>query len=264
MTAENPQSYFDDSADAPSQLLLDLDGYEGPIDVLLGLARDQKVDLTRISILRLADQYLDYIQKLKDLRLELAADYLVMAAWLTYLKSRLLLPKDDRNPDEPNPEEMAEALALQLRRLEAMREAGKRLMARPRLGADVFARGVSEDIPVTETLFYTVGQVDLLKAYSGFLRRQSEGESLALPNIEVYSIEAAALRLSSMLGRVINWQALLSFLPQDISDSLLYKSAVASTFAATLEMARSGKLALRQDELFGPIFVRAAETERTN
>lgn len=258
MTDDDFDDPFNGDDQGGGQLVLDLEGFEGPIDVLLSLAREQKVDLTRLSILRLADQYLAYIQTLKSLRLDLAADYLVMAAWLAYLKSRLLLPKDERDPDEPNPEEMADALAFQLRRLEAMRTAGKRLMARPRLGIERFPAASGEELPVIETLFYAAGLVDLLKAYADHVRRQTSVADLKIPPPEVFTIEAAAKRLSAMIGRAVNWVSLLSFLPDEIAGSLLYRSAVASTFAATLEMARSGQLSLRQDNPFGPILVRAA------
>jgi len=250
---------FDDAADAvgPAQLVLDLDGFEGPIDVLLTLAREQKVDLLHISILQLADQYLDYVRRARRQRLELAADYLVMAAWLAYLKSRLLLPEDGAE-GEPSGEEMAEALAFQLRRLEAMREAAAKLMARDLLGRDVFARGVPEDISPLAVPVYALTLNDLLSAYADQRRRRVAVASFHLGPIRLMTLEAAIRRLSGMLGMALEWTTLARFLPPDLGDPLLARSALASTFAATLELCRSGRIRLRQERPFAPLFVRAA------
>jgi segregation and condensation protein A len=243
----------------PVQLVLDLDGFEGPIDLLLVLAREQKVDLTRISILQLADQYLAFVQRARQASLELAADYLVMAAWLAYLKSRLLLPSQD-DEAEPSGEELAEALAFQLRRLEAMREAGQRLMARDLLGRDVFARGAADGITVIQTPIYSLSLYDVIKAYADQARR-GRPTALSIPPSELFSIDAAVARLSAMLGRAVQWSSLESFVPTGLVGTLIARSALASTFAASLELAREGKLALRQDHPFAPIFLRAAQGE---
>jgi segregation and condensation protein A len=243
-----------------AQFVLDLDGYEGPIDVLLVLARDQKVDLTRISILDLADQYLSFVSRARRLRLELAADYLVMAAWLAYLKSRLLLP-EPAGEGEPSGAELAAALAFQLQRLEAMRDAAKRLMARGQLGQDFFARGVSEPIPVVQIPVYSVKLYDLLRAYGAIASRRQAG-LLRIAPTEIYSMDDALKRLAGMLGTAVDWQMLLNFLPDDFAEGIRGRSAVASTFAASLELARSGQLELRQESIFGPIFVRSRGSEQ--
>ncbi len=236
------------------KLVLDLDGYEGPLDVLLDLARDQKVDLTQISILELADQFLDFVTHARKLRLDLAADYLVMAAWLAYLKSRLLLPHSPEG-EEPSGPEMAAALRFQLRRLEAMRDVAARLMSRPRLGAQIFGRGEPENIgPVSATL-YEVSLYELLKAYSSQQRR-GDMATLTIEPMELYSIEDALLRLNNLLGASNDWATLMSFLPEELKVGIGARSALASTLAASLEMARAGKITLQQDTAFGPIFVR--------
>jgi segregation and condensation protein A len=236
-------------------LVLDLGAYEGPIDVLLGLAREQKVDLAKISILELADQYLAFIAAARRLRLELAADYLVMAAWLAYLKSRLLLPEPQAD-DEPTGAEMAAALAFQLRRLEAMQEAGARLMARPQLGRDVFARGAPEGLPVVSHIRWEVTLYDLLQAY-GEQRSRAGAQVLEIPAAELYSMDEALERLGALVGRLPDWRTLATFLPEGLRGGLLERSAVAATFAASLELVRSGRLQLRQDVAFGPIWLRS-------
>jgi len=235
-------------------LLLDLDGYEGPIDVLLQLAREQKVDLTRISILALADQYLEFVRQARKLHLEIAADYLVMAAWLAYLKSRLLLPEPD-DEEEPSGAEMAAALKFQLQRLEAMQNAGQRLMDRPQLGVALFPRGAPEPLEVVPTTVYQVTLYELLKAYAQNAVR-SQASQLRIAPLNLYSVEDALQRLRSLIGDTPDWRSLFTFLPTDLLDDLQRRSAVASTFAASLEMAREGKLHIRQDGLFGPIFLR--------
>ena len=243
-----------------SQFVLDLDGYEGPIDVLLNLARDQKVDLTKISILDLADQYLSFVARARRLRLELAADYLVMAAWLAYLKSRLLLPEPETVDGEPTGAQMAAALAFQLQRLEAMRAAAGRLMARTQLGQDFFARGAPERVPVVQTPVYSVKLYDLLRAYGAIATRRQAGTLHILPT-EIYSMDDALQRLGDMLGQSLDWRTLASFLPADWLDGIRGRSAVAATFAATLEMVRSGRAELRQDAMFGPIYLRPAQVK---
>ncbi len=237
------------------ELLVDLEGYEGPIDMLLTLAREQKVDLTRISILALADQYLAFITAARRLRLEIAADYLVMAAWLAYLKSRLLLP-DPPASDEPSGADLAAALTHQLQRLEAMQQAGVRLMARPLLGRDVFARGAPEGLPRILRPVYDVTLYDLLRAY-GEQRQRKEGAVLHIEPPELFSMDDALQRLERLVGTVPEWRTLMSFLPPGLRGGLLERSAVAATFAATLELVRAGKLQLRQDHTFGPIYLRS-------
>ena len=238
-----------------SQLVVDLDGYEGPIDVLLSLARDQKVDLTHISILQLADQYLAFISAARRLQLEIAADYLVMAAWLAYLKSRLLLPEPQPD-DEPSGTDLAAALTYQLQRLEAMQQAGARLMARPQLGRDVFARGAPEGVPVVKKAQYEATLFELLKAY-GEGRSRADSAVLHIEAQELYSMDDALQRLTRYVGRMPDWRTLASFLPANLRVGLVGRSAVAATFAASLELVREGRLQLRQDKTFGPIYLRS-------
>ena len=247
-------------------LLLNIDGYEGPIDVLLEMARNQKVDLREISILQLVRQYLSFVDRAKALRLDLAAEYLVMAAWLAYLKSRLLLPGAQSNQDGPSGEAMAEALAYQLRRLESMREAAKKLMALPQLGVNVFARGMPEKLKVEYKAQWQVSLYDLLKAY-GDINRRAEYSTYELPQFSVMSMEEAVDRMTKMLGNLPRsgpysvWTTLSSFLPEKITDKLYYRSSLASTLTAGLELAKQGKVELRQDGLFRPIYLRTANRE---
>jgi len=243
-----------DLADGPYQLVLALDGYEGPIDLLLALAREQKVDLAKISILALADQYLEFIARQRQLRLEIAADYLVMAAWLAYLKSRLLLPQPPED-DEPSATELAAVLEHRLRLLAAMQTAGGRLMSRPRLGHDVFPRGAPEGLPVTVPL-YELGLYELLRAY-GENRRRTVETVLAIEPSAFHSVDEALQRLSCVLGNVPDWRELTSFLPEELRGELFLRSALAATFTATLEFARRGQLELRQNRTFGPIYLRS-------
>ena len=245
-----------------SQLLVDLDGFEGPIDVLLALARDQKVDLTKISILQLADQYLAFVARARSVRLELAADYLVMAAWLAYLKSRLLLPVSEVPDEEPTGAEMAAALAFQLRRLEAMQDAGTRLFARSLLGRDVFARGAPEKVEVVSDIHYETKLYELLRAYGDIRNKSDSAAPLEIAQAELYSVEVALERLRDHLGRIPDWQTLLSFLPPGLQDSLVMRSAVAATFVASLEMVREGKLQIRQSGHFQEIFLRQADANQ--
>lgn len=235
-------------------LVVDLEGFAGPLDLLLALARDQKVDLARISILALAEQYLDFIQQARRLRLEIAADYLVMAAWLAYLKSRLLLPVEEGG-EEPTAAEMAAALQFQLRRLEAMRDAAARLFARPRLGMDVFARGAPEGIRVITHAKYDASLFELLSAY-GSIQRRGKAEPLTIEQFELFSMDEALGRLRRVLVGAPEWATLMSFLPEDLRDGLPRRSAIAATFAASLELVRDGHAQIRQDSRFGPIFFR--------
>lgn len=241
--------------DGATTLVVDIAGYEGPIDVLLALAREQKVDLTRISILQLADQYLAFIARIRHTHLELAADYLVMAAWLAYLKSRLLLPEPPAG-EEPSAADMAAALTYQLQRLEAMQEAGRRLMALPRVGIDIFRRGNPEDLRPERLIVYDLTLYELLKSYSDFKRRQ-QTSTMTIEAMELYAIEEALKRLEHLVGKVPGWHTLFSFLPTDlVGNGLLARSILASSFVATLELTRQGKLELRQEGPFEPIYLR--------
>jgi segregation and condensation protein A len=240
-------------------LVLDLDGFEGPIDVLLTLAREHKVDITKISILALANQYLDFIARARELRLEIAADYLVMAAWLAYLKSRLLLP-DTGEEDEPTGAELAARLAFQLQRLEAMRDAADTLMQRARLGREFFARGDPDPLIVDTTTVFNASLYDLLTIYASIRQRQ-ESSTLHIEPLALYSMDDALERLKSLIGETPEWTVLAEFLPEGMEDGLMRRSAIATTFAASLELARQGKLQLNQSETFAPIYVRASKDD---
>lgn len=251
---------LDDEVD---KLLLNIDGYEGPIDVLLELSKNQKVDLIQISILQLVRQYLAFIDRAKEQDLELAADYLVMAAWLAYLKSRLFLPKEE-NSDEPSAEEMAQALQFQLLRLEAMQKAAEQLMALPQLGSGVFARGNPQNIEIFIKTKWSVSLYDLLKAY-GDIEKRHESKHYDVPVFNTMSQDDAMQRLRKMLGALPKkgvksvWTTLHSFLPELSEDALYDRSALASTFTAGLELVKQGKLEVRQDGLFKPVYLRALD-----
>lgn len=238
---------------------VDLDGFEGPLDLLLELARRQRVDLARISILALAEQYLRFIEAARKLRLELAADYLVMAAWLAFLKSRLLLPAPAQ-PTELDAPALAEGLAQRLRTLAAIRQAGEYLMSRPRLGRDFFARGEPEAAVETAAarVSYRADLYDLLAAYA----RRAQSHALARVRFkarEVWSLAEARQALARVIGQQSDWTALDSFLTEACADSRMRRSARASTFAASLELAREGKLELRQERAFAPIWLRSID-----
>jgi segregation and condensation protein A len=235
---------------------VDVDGFEGPLDLLLQLARTQKVDLRRISVLALARQYLAFVERARRLRIELAADYLVMAAWLAYLKSRLLLPPEPE-PDGPSAEEMAARLALQLRRLEAMREAGERLMARDRLGRERLARGRSEPPQERRETRWQASLLDLMQAYAR-LRTRDEFRPFALDREGVMTLEDALARLRPLIGDAADWVDLRALLPPGWATPARRRVATAATFAAALELARDGALELRQDAPFAPIRLRRA------
>jgi segregation and condensation protein A len=233
-------------------LIVDVDGYEGPLDLLLTLARSQKVDLRRISVLHLTQQYLGFVERAKQLRLELAADYLVMAAWLAYLKSRLLLPPDPADPG-PSGEEMAAHLAFQLERLAAMREAAARLMARDRLGRDIFARGIPEDISRSRRIRYSASLLDLMQGYAR-VRSRDAFRPYAFDRANVYTMETALERLRRLIGAGPGWTDLAACLPDDWAlDPPRRRSATAAHFAAALELCRQGQIRLRQSETFAPI-----------
>ncbi|WP_428332231.1 segregation and condensation protein A [Novosphingobium sp.] len=238
-------------------LYLELDGWEGPLDLLLDLARRQKVDLRRISILDLVDQYLGYINGAQSLRLELAADYLVMAAWLAYLKSLLLLPRDTEI--QPSPEELALRLQLRLQRLGAMRDVAARLLARDRLGRDVFAHGQPEGVSVDRKSRWTASLYDLILAYGAIKVRNTPVVHMVRER-PVITLETALEHLSRMLGGARDWIDLRQLLPraEPGADPRLTRSALASHFAAALELAKQGRAELAQDEVFGPLRVRAA------
>jgi segregation and condensation protein A len=253
-----PRSPHEGRGEAPrasEELVLELDGYEGPIDLLLALAREQKVDLGKISILALADQYLAFISRQRSLRLEIAADYLVMAAWLAYLKSRLLLPQPPED-DEPTGAELAAELEHRLRLLEAMQIAGRRLMARPRTGQDVFLRGAPEGLAVIPIPVYELSLYELLRGY-GEGRRRTKTATLEIEPSGFYSMDDALKRLAPFLGRVPDWCELVRFLPEEIRGETFLRSALASTFAALLELARAGRIELRQERAFGPLYLRS-------
>jgi segregation and condensation protein A len=243
-----------DRASEEPTLVVDVEGFEGPLDLLLDLARAQKVDITRISILALADQYLDYIDKVRNLRLEVAADYLVMAAWLAYLKSRLLLPEVP-DGEEPTAAELAAALAFRLRRLEAMRDAANRLANRNRLGRDVFARGDPEPVVVTRRGEYSATLFDLLSAYAR-QRQERTAAVVQLPRREVWSLQEAREALVRMVGRVAEWTPLEALMSPYLARPGMGRSITASAFGASLELAREGKLELRQTEPFAPLYLR--------
>ena len=247
---------FTDEAPArdADRLTLDLDGWEGPLDLLLTLARAQKVELARISILALVEQYLAFISDAKKLRLEIAADYLVMAAWLAYLKSCLLLPKDP-NVD-PSPEELAMRLQLRLQRLHAMREAGARLIGGDRVGRDVFLRAAPEGLKVVRRAAWTTDLYDLISAY-GILRARTEPAVHIVSRRPVMTLDEAIHRLERMIGTRLEWTSLDSFLPET-PDPEFRKSALASSFVATLELARLGRIEIDQKGIFEPLYVRAA------
>lgn len=256
---------FDDESaprDESEQLLVYLGSFDGPIDMLLSLARDQKLDLSTISILDIANQYLEFIEKARSLRLELAADYLVMAAWLAYLKSRLLVPEEEKHEEEPSAQEMADALQFQLRRLEAMRNIADQLFNQPRLGVDIFARGAPEGLRVSYKAVHEVSLYDLLKSYSE-IRVRAENKTYKPKRARLFSLEESMERLSAMLGKIpADWISLFSYLPNDLNEPLVKRSAVASTFGASLELAKRGVIQLRQEGNFSPIYVRRSREEQ--
>jgi len=240
---------------APDDTLkIDIEGWEGPLDLLLALARNQKVDLRQISILELVEQYLTFVNQARALRLELAADYLVMAAWLAYLKSALLLP---RNPEEsPSPEELALRLQLRLERLNAMREAGARLVARDRLGRDVFLRGAPEGLRVVRKGRYEAEIYDLIAAY-GRISARTRPVMHVVAHRDVMTLEEAIERVSMLIGARIEWSTIETFLPEGASGTYR-KSALASSFVAALELARQGRLELKQKSAFAPLYLKAS------
>jgi len=257
-------SFFDDSDWANKQiadedrLVLNIDGFEGPLDVLLGLARAQRVDLAELSILELVEQYMHFVSEARRLRLELAADYLVMACWLLYLKSRLLLPKDD-DEEEPSAEELALRLQLRLQRLDAMRECGAQLMARDRAGRDVFLRGAPEGVSTAKTGGFDLSLYELLRAY-GQVERRNAITQVTIRTRPVFALEDAIARLTELVGYRMDWAELKDFLPDNIMDPQLYRSAVASHFVAGLELARQGLADVQQQDIYGPLYLRRRQS----
>ncbi|TDT77270.1 condensin subunit ScpA [Litoreibacter halocynthiae] len=240
---------------AAEALIVDVDGFEGPLDLLLTLSRTQKVDLRKVSILQLAEQYLVFIERAKALRLELAADYLVMAAWLAFLKSRLLLPPDP-SEEGPSGEELAAHLAFQLERLSAMREASAKLMARDQLGRDFFARGLPEDVTRVRKVTYTATLLDLMQGYAR-IKTKDEFRPFVMDREKVFTMEQALDRMRSLIGYAGDWSDLNSWLPDGWeTDPVKRRSATAATFAASLEMVKQGQLELRQGDAFAPIQIR--------
>lgn len=244
-------------SDEDLTLHVDVQGFEGPMDLLLHLARNQKVDLTQISVLALAEQYLKFIELARDRKLELAADYLVMAAWLAYLKSRLLIPKV-KDEDGETGEQLASVLQFRLKRLEAMRDAAGKLVNRDRLGRDVFARGMPETVLVEKTSLYSASLYDLLTAYASQRQRQAVSH-VQIAKRTVWSLKEARVLLVRMVGELRDWVALDVFLLDYIARPEDRASAIASSFAASLELVREGRMQLRQNAAFEPIFVRATE-----
>ena len=240
---------------AAEALIVDVDGFEGPLDVLLTLSRTQKVDLRKISVLQLARQYLGFVEKAKSLRLELAADYLVMAAWLAFLKSRLLLPPDPTE-EGPSGEELAAHLAFQLERLQAMRDCAARLMGRDRLGRDFFARGQGEDVTRIKTVTYTATLLDLMQGYAR-IRTRDDFRPFVMDRDSVFTMEQALERMRPLIGFAGAWTDLTSYLPDGWDrDPVRRRSATAATFAASLELVKEGHLDIRQTGAFGVIELR--------
>jgi segregation and condensation protein A len=243
---------------AAEALIVDVDGFEGPLDLLLMLSRTQKVDLRRISVLELAEQYLAFVNRASALRIELAADYLVMAAWLAFLKSRLLLPPEP-GAEGPSAEELAAHLAFQLERLQAMREAAARLMARDQLGRDFFARGLPEDVTRHRKIDYSATLLDLMRAYAR-IRTKDDFRPFVMDRNHVFTMEQALERMRGLIGYAGEWADLTSFLPDgwDVNP-MRRRSSTAAHFAAILEMAKRGQVEVRQGETFAPIQIRRKE-----
>ena len=250
-TYSNSQPYESINND---DLIVNLSGYEGPLDVLLIMAKSQKVDLMKISILQLTEQYLVFIAEVRKKNLELAADYLVMAAWLAFLKSNLLLPREETG-EELTAEQMAERLKFQLKKLEAIRQVSEKLMNLPALGTNFFNRGMPEGIRLIRTPEYYLSLYDLLKSYAN-QRYKSAYSSMVIERPAVYAMEEALVRLQRMVGTAFEWTKLESFLPPEFSKGLNARSGVAGTLAAAMELVREGVLEVQQLAPFGPVFIK--------
>lgn len=257
---------------APDELwTVQFETFEGPVDLMLNLARDQKLDLAKISILKLAEEYIDYIARARELRLEIAADYLVMAAWLAYLKSRFLLPKEEQQDNEPSPEQMAEALAFQLRRLEAMQRVALELLRQPQLGQEVFRRGQPEGLVKIVKPQWQDTLLDVLRAYGDIRQRKSASIYHPPEPYQLFSLDEAVERISAWFGAKSfakdEWFAIEQLLPVGLraqittggKNKLMHRSTLACLFGASLEMARQGKIEVRQDQMFGPLYLRKSE-----
>ena len=240
-------------------LIVNLEGYEGPLDILLVLAKSQKVDLMQISILQLTEQYLVFIAEVRGRNLELAADYLVMAAWLAYLKSNLLIPKEESG-EELSAEEMAERLKFQLKKLEAFRQVSEKLMNLPKLGSDFFERGMPEGIRLIRTPEYYLSLYDLLKSYAD-QRYKTAYSTMTIERPPVYAMEDALVRLQRMVGTVPDWTRLETFLPKEFSSGKGARSGVAGTLAASMELVREGLIEVQQLVPFGPVFIKNKKKE---
>lgn len=251
--------FEDDGRPAGEVFVVDIDGFEGPLDLLLALARSQKLDLTRIAILPLTEQYLKFIEEARRLRLEIAADYLVMAAWLAFLKSKLLLP-DEENDDEPTGEELAAQLAFRLKRLEAMRNAGVKLFNRKRLGRDFFARGMPEGIKLVRENTWEASVYDLLKAYA-LQRQRTAVDTIQFAARPVWSIQDARERLERILGQSLDWAPLDMMLTEYMVEPELRRTVMASALSASLELTREGHTDIRQTGAFAPIYMRRKTAE---
>jgi segregation and condensation protein A len=260
LEAGSPDHIPADERSASETLIVTLDGFEGPLDLLLALARTQKLDVSKLSILALAQQYLDFIAVARALRLEVAADYLVMAAWLAFLKSKLLLPAEEKQEDGPTGQELAAQLAFRLQRLEAMRDAVARIMNRRQLGVDIFARGMPEGVRTIRSSEFHASVYDLLTAYAS-QRKKAASQTVQWGGRTVWSIKDARNRLEQLLGQSLDvaggdWAVLDQFLTEFVLEPELSRTARASTFGATLELAREGFVEIRQSEPFGPIYIR--------
>ncbi|HTO78546.1 MAG TPA: ScpA family protein [Methylocystis sp.] len=251
------QAHSPERGENEPAFLVDVDGFEGPLDLLLELARRQKVDLAKISILALAEQYLAFVEEARRLRLELAADYLVMAAWLAFLKSRLLLPEPPKG-EEPSAADLATALAERLRRLEAIRQAADALGQRARLGRDMFLRGAAEGVEVSTRPKFEAQLYDLLTAYAR-QRQKTAVTQVTLQQRAVWSLAEAREVLDRLVGVALEWMALDDFLIQFCLDAPTARTVRASAFSASLEMAREGRILIRQDRAFAPLWVKRGE-----
>ena len=245
-----------DKIEDASKFHLLLNNYEGPIDLLLNLARSQKVDLSDISISELADQYIQFINQYRNIHIEIAADYLVMAAWLTYLKSRLLLPKEEKT-EEHTAEELEKALKYQLQRLEAFQNVSKVLYSRPLINRDIFYGGSSKGLRIKYNVNYTSNLFDLLKSYSQILKSKDQIKNLTIEYSELFSVDQALKRMKEMFGNITEWTNFLNIIPSMIeSKNIINKSIVSSNFVASLELSKNGFIDVKQEETFGNIYIR--------